>query len=135
MIGLSSKPYYIFAVYLPSNNCINEYREQLNIIQATYTYYSEIGHVILGGDWNASLLDQEHINVSKSMELRQFVRINNIHPINNMVTCTGPRYTYLPMKSMIDYIFSDEVTANLVLSCYIIEEGSCSSTSDHLPIV
>ena len=94
-----------------------------------------MGHVILGGDWNASLLDEEHINVSKSTDLRQFVRINNIYPVNTIATCSGPSYTCMPVKSMIDYILIDEITFHLVSSCCILEEGSCSSTSDHLPIV
>ena len=135
LLGLTAKPFFIFSVYMPSNNCINDYRDQLNLIQATYTYYSEMGHVILGGDWNASLLDEEHINVSKSTDLRQFVRINNVYPVNTIATCSGPSYTYMPVKSMIDYIFMDEITLHLVSSCCILEEGSCSSTSDHMPIV
>ena len=120
---------------MPSNNCISDYRDQLNLIQATYTYYSGIGHVILGGDWNASLLDHGHINVGKSVNFRQFVRINKRNPVNTRAICSGPSYTYIPVKSMIDYILMDDVTSNLVLSCCILEEGSCSSTSDHLPIV
>ena len=30
--------------------------------------------VILGGDWNASILEQRHINIGKSRELRHFVK-------------------------------------------------------------
>ena len=135
LIGYGMKPYYVFAVYMPSNNYINDYRDELNQVQAIYTHYSEAGHVILGGDWNASILEQQHINLSKSRELRYFVNGNNIQAINTLPLCDGPNFTYLPAESMIDYVLTDEVTANLVLSCKIIDDGGCPSTSDHLPIL
>ena len=104
LISYGVKPYYIFAVYMLSNNYINAYRGELNQIQTMYAYYSEIGHVILGGDWNASILEHEHININKSSELRHFVNSNCIQAIYKMAVCTGPGYTYLPVESMIDYI-------------------------------
>ena len=135
LIGFGSNPYYIFAVYMPSNNYINDYRDELNQIQAIYAHYSERGHVILGGDWNASILEQRHINIGKSRELRHFVKSNSIQAINILELCTGPKYTYLPVESMIDYILTDEATSTLVQSCKIIDDGACPSTSDHLPIL
>ncbi|MEW8546047.1 MAG: reverse transcriptase family protein [Candidatus Thiodiazotropha sp.] len=131
----ASKPYYIFSVYLPSNNYINDYREAISYLQEIFTYYSENGHVVLAGDMNASLSQHNHINSGKSNELRRFVSDNCIKAINSLPGCSGPNYTYLTVKSMIDYILTDDVTSWFVRKCQILSEGTFSSTSDHLPIL
>ena len=51
LLGLTTKPFFIFSVYMPSNNCINDYRDQLNLIEATYTYsYVSIHGLVLDMD-------------------------------------------------------------------------------------
>ena len=36
---------------------------------------------------------------------------------------------------MLDYILTDEITANFCYSCEILNEGAFPSTSDHLPVL
>ena len=133
--GISQKPYYIFATYLPANNNINHYRDYLDSLQEVYSCYSDNGHVIIAGDMNSSVMNKEHTNASKSREFKQFIDNYNIKIINSKPFCLGPSYTYLPKQTMLDYILTDELTASLVSSCEIFYEGSFASTSDNLPIV
>ena len=134
VVGLGPKPYLIFSVYMPACNNISAYREHILYLQEIYSSYSEIGHVILGGDMNASILGESRANQSKSSELLKFIRNQNIVAINNMTMCIGPSYTFIPTMTMLDYIFTDDITACQVKSCEILAEGTISSTSDHLPI-
>ena len=78
---------------------------------------------------------KKHTNASKSREFKQFIDNYNIKLINSKPFCQGPSYTYLPKQTMLDYILTGELTASMVSSCEILEEGSFDSTSDHLPIV
>ena len=134
VVGLGPKPYFIFSVYMPACNNIIAYREHILYLQEIYSSYSEIGHVILGGDMNASILGESRANQPKSRELLKFIRNQNIVAINNMTMCIGPSYTFIPTMTMLDYIFTDDITACQVKSCEILAEGTISSTSDHLPI-
>jgi exonuclease III len=49
-------PLFVFGVYLPSENDIDQYREVLNVLNELFTNYSNHGHDIFTGDINASLL-------------------------------------------------------------------------------
>ena len=100
-----------------------------------HSCYSDNGHVIIAGDMNSSVVNEEHTNASKSREFKLFIDNYNIKIINSKPFCQGPSYTYLPIQIMLDYILTDELTASLVSSCEILEEGSCASTPDHLPII
>ena len=135
VVGLGLKPYFIFSVHMPSSNNIGEYREQITSLQEIYSYYSEVDHVIIGGDTNASLLGELHSNKYKSTELVKSVQDNSMVAINNTSVCTGPSYTFIPTRTVIDYIVTDDVTVCSVGTCEIVTEGSFPSTSDHLPVV
>ncbi|MEW8547703.1 MAG: endonuclease/exonuclease/phosphatase family protein, partial [Candidatus Thiodiazotropha sp.] len=135
VVGLGPKPYFIFSVYMPASNNINDYRDQIMSLQEIYSYYSDVGHVIFGGDMNASLLGEQQSNKYKSIELLKLINNNSLVAINNLSSCTGPSYTFLPTRTMIDYVFTDDITACRVQTCEILAEGLFSSTSDHLPIV
>lgn len=65
--------WYIFSVYLPSDNNLGTYAQEITIVENMYHYYSSYGKVILGGDFNGSLLDQQHTNQHKSKLLTKFV--------------------------------------------------------------
>ena len=135
IVGLGPRPYFIFSVYMPACNNVNDYREQILNLQEIHSTYSEIGHVIFGGDMNASILGELRTNRYKSSELLKFIQGSDIVAVNNMTKCTGPSYTFIPTMTMLDYIFTDDVTACQVNTCGILAEGTISSTSDHLPIV
>ena len=121
---------------MPSDNDIQTYRDTLQIVDDLYNQYSQFGHVILGGDFNASCRseDQGKTNVYKSRSLCNFLNYNNIFAVNTSGMRIGSEYSYITTKSMLDYIFVDNIIYSRVNACNIFTEGSISSTSDHLPI-
>lgn len=130
-------PLYIFGVYLPSENDVDKYREELNVLHDLYTIYSNHGHVIFAGDMNGSLQqkDVEKTNSYKSAELVTFYRKNNLHfPFYNVEQCKDV-YTFIPCKTMLDYTFFSESLKNHLVDYDIIPEGVISNTSDHLPVI
>ena len=68
-------PLYVFGVYLPSENDIDQYRKVLDVLNGLHTNYSNHGHVIFAGDMNASILqkDTDRSNPYKSAELTDFL--------------------------------------------------------------
>ena len=91
--------------------------------------------MVIAGDMNSSLINNEHINVLKTRELTYLVTNYNIKAVNTQPSCKGPKYTYQSMQTMLDYTFTDELTAKLINNCEILDEGKFSNTSDLLPIV
>ena len=47
-----NKPLYIFVVYMPADSVIEMYDSYLEELSCMYNTYSEMGHVILCGDFN-----------------------------------------------------------------------------------
>ena len=88
IVGLGPRPYFIFSVYMPACNNISDYRVQILYLQEIYSSYSETGHVIFGGDMNASILGELHTNRYKSSELLKFIQGSDIVAVNNMTKCT-----------------------------------------------
>ena len=57
--GISQKPYYIFAIYLPANNNTDHHKDNLDSLQEVYSCYSDNGQVIIAGDMNSSVMNEE----------------------------------------------------------------------------
>ncbi|KAK3098283.1 hypothetical protein FSP39_017953 [Pinctada imbricata] len=138
MVGLqfmnrSGAKIFILGVYLTSENNIEKYREEISLLSDLYVWYSSQGHVIIMGDMNSSLYGQS--NVQKSQLLRKFVTSNFLCFNGGDIECVGSPYTFIPTRSIIDYIFVDVVLCKKISYCKIYEEGSFSDTSDHLPML
>ena len=84
---------------------------------------------------NSSLINEKRINAMNSREFSHFVNSYTLKAINIQLFCKGPDYTFQPTQTMLDYILMDEIIARSFNHCEILEEGTFSSTSDHLPIV
>lgn len=67
-------PLFIFGVYLPSDNVLDDYKANIDIMQGLYEQYCQYGKVLFPGDFNASLLREFHVNNAKSEILRNFVK-------------------------------------------------------------
>ena len=137
LVGFSNKPYFIFSVYLPASNNIENFKDELGTLNDVTNFYSEKGYVIVGGDMNASLADNQNINIAKSKLLRTFIENNNLcykHDRTN-ITNNGPNYTFIPYQTTIDYIHTDQITSCRVSHYETLDEGNISSTSDHLPTI
>ena len=102
-----------------------------------YSCYFDNGHVIIADDINSSVVNEEHTNASKSskFKFKLFFDNYNIKIINNKPFIQGPSYTYLPIPTMLEYVLTDVLTASLVKSCEILQEGTFASTSDLLSII
>lgn len=106
-------------------------------VDITYSLYehlhSQNGQVIFAGDFNASLLRELHTNNINSFILCKFVkRCNFLTPLVDF-SVYGQSFSFIPKQTMLDYILLSQDITN----CHdeILEEGSISSTSDHLPVV
>jgi len=128
---------FIFEVYLPSDESIESYKHELNILDPLCTYYSNFGNVIIAGDLNASCQGQDHdrSNKYKSIELTKFINRQFLSYAGNQIQFKGPNYTYTTKETMLDYILFNEGVVRQIRSYEILSEGSISSTSDHLPNV
>ncbi|CAG2225389.1 unnamed protein product [Mytilus edulis] len=96
--------------------------------------------VVVAGDFNASCINQnvQFTNTIKSKEMQNFVQRHFIfHPFND--TCKtpvkGPGFTFTLKNTILDYILIDETLVRQLRRYEILEEGTFSSTSDHLPII
>ena len=112
-------------------------RDHLDSLQEVYSCYFDNGHVIIADDINSSVVNEEHTNASKSskFKFKLFFDNYNIKIINNKPFIQGPSYTYLPIPTMLEYVLTDVLTASLVKSCEILQEGTFASTSDLLSII
>ncbi|CAG2242588.1 unnamed protein product [Mytilus edulis] len=128
---------FIFGAYLPSDESVDNYRTELNILDALYTHYSNYGNVIIAGDLNASCLEKDKLcsNKYKSAELIKFVKRYQLLFSGGKIKHKGPDYTFINKTSMIDYILMNDSIYRQLKSYEILSEGSVSSTSDHLPIL
>ena len=127
--------WYIFGVYLPSDNNIDMYAQELTIVENIHHYYSAYGKVILGGDFNASLLDQHHTNQQKSKLLTKFVMNCGLSRQDSDFNAKGDNYTFTQKQTTLDYILFDKFILKNLQHYVIIKEGTISLTSDHLPVV
>lgn len=44
-------------------------------------------------------------------------------------------YTFLPTKTTLDYIITDDITENNVQECEVMCDGAIDTVSDHLPVL
>ncbi|VDI17291.1 Hypothetical predicted protein [Mytilus galloprovincialis] len=128
---------FIFGAYLPSDDSIENYKSELNILDNLYTYYSVYGNCIIAGDLNASCLDKDRpmSNNYKSKELLKFVSRHHLLYAGGEIQIKGPNYSYITKQTMLDYILCNESMYRKLRYYEILDEGEISSTSDHLPVV
>lgn len=128
---------YIVGAYLPPENNMEAYKDELSMLQDFYNYYSRYGHIVIAGDFNASCLelDNEKCNLYKSRELRNFVKRNHLDHMLGDDKAPECKYTFTGTGTMLDYIFSDTHMYMSLSSYEILGEGTFSSTSDHLPVL
>lgn len=130
-------PLYIFGVYLPSDDVLHKYKDELDTLEALYSHYIQYGNVIIAGDLNGSYLDRDmlHSNRKKGEELSNFVRKYDFPKVIEHFVCKGVNFSFVPKKTMIDYILFNESLLRQLRSYEILPEGKISTTSDHLPII
>ena len=131
----SNVPLFIFGIYMPSDSNIEDYRSELDIVASLYESYSSYGRVLLAGDFNGSLLDKINVNLVKSRMLQQFAHDYNLAIPGIDFTTHGEQYSFVQKQTMLDYILFDK-SCTVELGLYkILQDGSLSITSDHLPVI
>lgn len=100
-------PLFIFGVYLPSNNVLDDYKANIDIMQGLYEQYCQYGKVLFAGYFNASLLREFHVNNAKSEILRNFVKRRALCTPMIDFRVEGEQFTFTPKETRIDYILFD----------------------------
>jgi len=130
-------PLFIICVYMPANNDKEAYRDILNELDALFSWYSRLGDVLIGGDFNGHIFTEGVPNsqhsTSKSAMLTEFVNRNNLAPMHTSIDRLS-NYTFIPNKTTLDYILMEKSSVHLTISFNIVNERDIL-TSDHLPIV
>jgi len=71
---------FVFCIYM--DNDIKSYKNTLGDAEALLTVYSQIGHVILAGDFNGKIIEKQlkslHTVTTKSQLLSNFVQIHEL---------------------------------------------------------
>ena len=127
---------FIFCVYLPADGNIQRYTEVLTELQTLVSYYVTQGNIVIAGDLNAQYISQSPTPSNiKSKHLTDFINNNSLVPVNTSNLCSGPKYSFIPSRSMIDHFLIDATTAASCYSCQVIDESRLTLTSDHYPIL
>jgi len=129
-------PLYIIASYLPADNDIGSYRETISELETYVTHYSTLGHVILGGDFNAQIQNRAtgSLSISKSRALCEFTKNLSLLPVNYTPLAEGAAYSFTLHENMLDYISINEDILQNITKFKILEESEIQ-TSDHLPLI
>lgn len=132
----STNDLFIFGVYLPADNNLDEFHSCIDVMQDLYDYYSPQGRVIFAGDCNAKCNEKcaSYTTKIKSQRFTSFINTNNLIPVNKTNLNDGLKYTYEPMRTTLDYVLAPSHCIGIVTQCKVINSGNSAITSDHYPI-
>ncbi|KAI8485281.1 hypothetical protein Bbelb_370280 [Branchiostoma belcheri] len=140
---------FVFAVYMPySGLAVDTYREHLDIIIEVYRKYENEGEVILVGDFNADIGEQEGREnggprgrgkgSKRGRELENIMEELALFSLNLSQLCKGPLYTFHDAsgnhRSTIDHILVPYSLIAETVACEVMEDCSLN-LSDHNPVV
>ena len=132
---------YIIQVYLPSaNHGISVYRDYIEVLYDLISMYSQLGKVIIMGDFNA------HLNGGtffKDIDARgkalcdlstQFC----MSILTTLPVCSGKTSSYVSYdgkyQTLIDHIFVSNDLINSVSRCHIVDDN-CLNVSSYRPVL
>ncbi|CAC5398172.1 unnamed protein product [Mytilus coruscus] len=89
---------------------MQNYKYEMNIVKDYVNNYSQFDPVIVAGDFNTScrVTDLERTNVNKSIIFSDFILRNNIVPVNASRLCDTSSFTYIPTRTVLDYLLVSE---------------------------
>ena len=135
-------PLYIFNVYMPTTNLsIDDYRDHISMLQLVYDEFSQRGHIIIMGDFNAQLGPDCGVRSGPRQSIRgnqlyEFILYNDAFSLVTDSICTGPVFTYgcdSSTPSQIDHIIIHRSMLYTIKCCNVDNYITCN-TSDHLPV-
>ena len=126
--------------YMPAENNLTYYSDTFSELQTRLEIYLGRGKVIVAGDLNAQVswpVNDTALSgsISKSQILTQMMHTYHLVPLELASFCTGPRYSFIPTKTMLDHILVDRSVERCAINCRVVSDGELVLTSDHLPIV
>ena len=138
------RPLFILAVYLhSSNHALEEFKECLDYLWASYDSLSADGFVILLGDFNGDLGNSLGDNGKKEpndhgLLLLDLANFFSICPVNLLKQCKGPLESFNShcgrYHSTLDYIFLPNCLLNNIDSPETFDQD-VDNISGHLPIL
>ncbi|XP_060086129.1 uncharacterized protein LOC132565495 [Ylistrum balloti] len=133
---------FIIGALMPSTNVSKKvYVDTLRCVSDLYDRFSQQGHVILMGDFNAQINKSFGIkNHQKSNErgkiLQTFINERHLISVNSQVWTKGMSVSYVSkagLGSLIDHVFIENSKIDCVCDCTILDDHYLN-VSDHLPI-
>jgi endonuclease/exonuclease/phosphatase family metal-dependent hydrolase len=138
--SLSMRPVYIINVYLPSANySYEEFKNHFNELMDVYQPYSQMGEVLIVGDFNVSLNmgPQRSGDHRRAHYVQQFLYATQQTSAVTLDMCQGPDVTYLPYSgapgTQIDHIMVNNASLDNIDHVYVCDDNA-GNTSDHLPV-
>ncbi len=135
----------VICVYMPcTKETTSSYIETLQQLEDVCDEYSQIGPVVILGDFNAEVKGAKtpHPHSPRTPLLQEFIKHEFLTSVSVSAVCAGPNYTYDAFgtgnkRSLIDHILVSRYFEDLVVESSIVPRYSSSSVnhSDHLPVV
>jgi exonuclease III len=131
----------VLGVYLPSTSShLDDFRDEINLLHATYQMCSEYSEVIVLGDLNGQMSGPRCIcdqSNPRTKALSVFTCDEQLCSLMVQSDCAGPDYTYCNCvggpQTLIDHILIKECSCDLVVD-YAVIDDDVINISDHLPV-
>lgn len=130
----TTTPVFIFGVYLPHSNNIEDYKNYIRSIWDIWSTYNELGDILMLGDFNART-DNHLVSYASKMKKQMFTNFvseNNISILNKGDKHRGTDYSFFPMQTTLDYMLVNHSCNNLIGYCETISSSDIEIASDHL---
>ena len=98
-----------------------------------FDFYSKLGNLVLGGDFNAKISSHAENGYSKTAMLSNFIDRNTLTSLQQLYGMSA-WFTYTPNKTSIDHRIVENAYKHLYTSFSILDEREIM-TSDHLPLL
>ena len=138
---LNNACFYFIQVLAPSSNHHkNIFREFIDLLQSVISMYSEMGHIVVMGDFNPHLQGQTYIKPTdaRGIHFQNIVSYHNLVAVNTFPLCTGATASFVSYgdiyESLIDHILIPDVKLDTVISCEITDDHVLN-VSRHRPVV
>ena len=123
-----------------SNHSIAYFRQHIDLLHDLISMYSQVGTVIIIGDFNAHLNGSVFIKqiASRGNALSELTSIFDLINISTSSFCIGADTSYVSYdhhnKSLIDHVITSDELVHYIVYCIILDDD-CLNVSSHRPIV
>lgn len=102
---------------MQSNNDLSEYKDTMQYLHDVLTFYDQRGKLVVIGDFNARILEDPkyHVAKQKAIAVNDVIKGMNLCVVNNLPVCAGPKYTFRPCETTLDYIITDQTSVSNII--------------------